>query len=251
MEPPPRPGHKDRVSAFAVQFKNVIRSLGLRRLGLPCLLTGSGMAFPWPLLRDATLAHGNIVEDMQLGIDLAVAGHAPRFCPQVQVYGELPSGPKAASVQRTRWEHGHLRTLFSQAPRLAGAAIRQRRLGLLGLALELSVPPLATLCLFWAVAVAGLAAGWWVGGSPLPALVLAAGGCAVFLAILATWIRFGRERLPLRSLLAVPIYILGKVPIYVAFLLRPQRAWVRTERSVPHTSADAAGAAQREPEPPG
>jgi hypothetical protein len=119
------------------------------------------------------------------------------------------------------------------------AAFRQRRLDLLALALELSVPPLSLLFLLWAATLAGLVGGWWAGGSALPAVVLAAGGGAVVLSILAAWARFGRERLPLRSLLAAPLYILWKVPIYVAFLLRPQRAWIRTERGTPPPIAPA------------
>jgi cellulose synthase/poly-beta-1,6-N-acetylglucosamine synthase-like glycosyltransferase len=231
MDLPPRPGHRDRISAFAFKYKNVIRPLGLWRLGLPCLLTGTGMAFPWSQIQGAVLAHGNIVEDMQLGIDLALAGWPPQFCPQSRVHGELPSGKKASTTQRTRWDHGHMRTLVGQVPRMLAAACRQQRLHLLGLALELSVPPLALLFLLWAAALAGLLGGWSAGGSALPALVLAAGGGAVFLSILAAWARFGRECLPLRSLLAVPFYVLWKMPIYIAFLLRPQWTWIRTERS--------------------
>jgi cellulose synthase/poly-beta-1,6-N-acetylglucosamine synthase-like glycosyltransferase len=233
MDPPPGAGPRDRVSAFAFQYKNVVRPLGLWRLGLPCLLTGTGMAFPWPLLRAAALAHGDIVEDMRLGLDLAAAGRPPRFCLEARVRSELPAGRKAAAAQRTRWEHGHLRTLLTQAPRLLAAAVRLRRPDLIGLALELSVPPLSMLFLLWAAALAAVAGGWLLGGSGLPALALAGGGTAVVLAILAAWVRFGRGRLPLRSLLAAPLYVLGKAPLYAAFLLRPQRAWVRTERAAP------------------
>ncbi|MCY7273212.1 MAG: hypothetical protein LH702_05575 [Phormidesmis sp. CAN_BIN44] len=49
-------------------------------------------------------------------------------------------------------------------------------------------------------------------------------------AILAAWAKFGRVDLPLRELLAVPFYILWKVPLYLKFLIRPQKTWVRTER---------------------
>jgi len=55
-------------------------ALGLARLGLPCLLS-NGCAFPWEIIRAAPLATGNVVEDMQLSLDLAVAGKAPRYCP--------------------------------------------------------------------------------------------------------------------------------------------------------------------------
>jgi hypothetical protein len=32
------------------------------------------------------------------------------------------------------------------------------------------------------------------------------------------------------ALLATPLYILSKLPIYVAFLVKRQQQWVRTER---------------------
>jgi cellulose synthase/poly-beta-1,6-N-acetylglucosamine synthase-like glycosyltransferase len=241
LDVPPGAGPRRQLSAFAFVFKNVVRPLGLRRLGQPCLLTGTGMAFPWPALRDADLASGNIVEDMKLGVDLALAGHPPTFCPGALVRGELPSGARAAAAQRTRWEHGHLQTLLTQVPRLVGAAFRRGRPGLLGLALELSVPPLSMLFLLWAAAGA-VAGGWWAFGGPaLPALLLAGGGLAVLLAILAAWLRFGREVLPPAGLLAAPVYVLGKVPIYLAFVFRRQRAWVRTERDRPAPTATPPG----------
>ena len=223
----PTPRLSSRLSAWAVRVKNVVRPRGLRRLGLPCLLTGSGMAFPWRLLRDAPLATGHIVEDMRLGIDLAIAGHPPVFEPAAEIGGELPAGRGAARTQRTRWEHGHLGTLVSQVPRLFVAAVRQRRFDLAGLALELGVPPLSVLGLLWvAVVVAALT----VADSWLPAELLLAGGVMAGAAGLLASARFGRAVLPPAALLAVPRYVIGKVPLYLAFLFRPQRAWVRTPR---------------------
>jgi cellulose synthase/poly-beta-1,6-N-acetylglucosamine synthase-like glycosyltransferase len=230
MDVPTGGGPRGQLSAFAFLVKNVVRPRGLERLGLPCLLTGTGMAFPWPILRDADLASGNIVEDMKLGVDLALAGHPPKFCPAAEVIGELPTGRRAAFKQRTRWEHGHLQTLLTQVPRLALAAMRQRRPGLLGLALELSVPPLSMLFLLWAVAGAAAACWWTLGPSLLPAALLAGGGLSVLLALFSAWLRFGRACLPPASLLVAPVYMLGKLPIYLTFLFRRQQAWVRTER---------------------
>src|SRR5205807_1654519 len=100
-------------------------------------------------------ATGNIVEDMRLGIDLAAAGHPPCLCPQAEVSSALPSGDKAAVAQRRRWEHGHLQTLLTQAPRLLAAGLLRCRPGLFGLGLELSVPPLSLLFLLWALTLAG------------------------------------------------------------------------------------------------
>ncbi len=244
LDEPPQARYVQQLSAFAFRFKNVVRPLGLSRLGAPCLLTGSGMAFPWQILRDASLASGNIVEDMRLGVDLAVAGHPPRLCPQAWVSSELPTGGAAAVAQRKRWEHGHVQTLLTQVPRLVAAAVRRGRPGLLGLALELSVPPLSLLFLLWAAVLAGAVGLWLAEGSPLPAAVLAGGGLAVLLAIFAAWVKFGRDRLPLTSLLAAPFYVLWKVPIYLTFFFRRQGTWNRTERAAPPAAAVGSGREQ-------
>lgn len=44
------PSIKDRISAFAILVKNFVRPYGLKALNGPCLLNGSGMAFPWSLI---------------------------------------------------------------------------------------------------------------------------------------------------------------------------------------------------------
>src|SRR5947199_27684 len=70
LAPAPGAGPRGQLSAFAFRFKNVVRPLGLDRLGVPCLLMGTGMAFPWPTLRDVPLASGDIAEDKNLGVEL-------------------------------------------------------------------------------------------------------------------------------------------------------------------------------------
>jgi cellulose synthase/poly-beta-1,6-N-acetylglucosamine synthase-like glycosyltransferase len=220
-----------RLSAFAVVLKNEIRPRGLDRLGLPCLLTGTGMAFPWEVVRKARLGTGNIVEDMKLGADLALAGYPPRLCPPARLSGAAAPGRQAAIKQRTRWEHGHVQTLLTQAPRLVTVGLVRLRPGLLGLGLELAVPPISLLAAGWLVLLAAcLAWGQWAGGSWAPAVTLAGvavlSGGAVFLA----WGKYGRKMLPLTTLLAAPVYIAWKLPIYVKMLVAREKAWVRTER---------------------
>src|SRR5437588_585480 len=69
----------------------------------------------------------------------------PPWFPSVAVASRLPAGRRAAAAQRTRWEHGSLLALLHYGPRLVFHSIRQRRLDLLALALDLSVPPLSLL----------------------------------------------------------------------------------------------------------
>lgn len=230
MQQPVNPGAKDQISAFAFTVKNWVRPLGLTRFRLPCPLTGTGMAFPWQALASADLASSHIVEDMKLGVDLAIAGYPPLLCSEALVLGQLPNSDLATTSQRTRWEHGHLQILLSYGPHLLKAAIRQGRFDLMLMALDLAVPPLALLVMLWlgcftASVVYTVASGIW-----FPSLLFLAAGTCLLGAILIAWIRFGRDSLPIQRLLAIPLYILWKVPLYLKFLVSPQKQWVRTDR---------------------
>jgi hypothetical protein len=81
MEQPPNPTPKDSISALAFLVKNLVRPSGLKQLGFPSLLIGTGMAFPWSIIRSVSLASRNIIEDMQMSLELAIAGLPTVFCP--------------------------------------------------------------------------------------------------------------------------------------------------------------------------
>ncbi|NES22559.1 MAG: glycosyltransferase family 2 protein [Symploca sp. SIO3E6] len=232
MEQPAHSSPKDSVSALAFLVKNVVRPSGLARLGLPGLLTGTGMAFPWSVIRQAPLASGNIVEDMQLGLDLAIAGHPTLFCRDAKVIGILPQQEEAAKGQRTRWEHGHLQTLLTQVPYLIKASWEQKRFDLLALALDLSIPPLSLLVMIW-VAATGLAllAGIWK-AIWIPLILLAIAGLMILVSIVGAWAKFGRTEISVWTLVAVAFYIIWKIPLYLAFLVQRQTKWIRTDRDI-------------------
>ena len=232
MQQPDNPEPKDAVSTLAFMVKNLVRPRGLDRLGLPCLLTGAGMALPWSVIREVSLASSNIVEDMQLALDLAIAGYAPVFCVAAKVTGLLPQQQHATKSQRTRWEHGHLQTLLMQVPRLVKASVRQKRFELFAIALDLFVPPLSLLVMMWAAAMGGTLLAGGLGSSWIPTVLLAIEGLLISISIVGAWAKFGRANLPVLTLLAVPLYILWKIPLYFAFLVRPQTKWIRTERDM-------------------
>lgn len=221
------------LSALAFRFKNLVRPLGLGVIGGPCHLTGTGMAVPWRCAESLTTLDNHLAEDMVWGTRLAIAGESARLCPEVAVWSKLPSGGDAFSTQRTRWEQGHLSTLTRQTPRLLWQAFRQGRVDLALLAVDLAVPPFSLMVAIWlAVAVAmGVAFGWGVLG-PLPLFVLLVAGVAMATSVLAGWFVFCRDEVPLRTLLATPVYIARKLPIYVRHLLhRGERRWIRTSRT--------------------
>jgi cellulose synthase/poly-beta-1,6-N-acetylglucosamine synthase-like glycosyltransferase len=229
MEQPANPSSKDIISALAVKVKNLVRPYGLLRLGLPCLLMGSGMAFPWELIRQANLANNKTTDDMQLCVDLATVGYPPLYCPQGRVTGRLME-LEAAKSQRSRWEHGHIDMLLTQSPRLIKAALSQRRYDLVGLALELCVPPLSLLVMLWLAATLCAFLATAFGVSWIPSALLGIAGLAIAIATVLSWAKFGREDISGRSLLTIPFYILWKIPLYIAFLIQPQNKWLKTER---------------------
>jgi cellulose synthase/poly-beta-1,6-N-acetylglucosamine synthase-like glycosyltransferase len=221
-----------RVGEFAWRVKNWVRPLGLMALKLPCQLMGTGMAFPWDVVRSADLASGRIVEDIKLGLDLALSGSPPLFCPSAVVTSEFPLSVKGASAQRERWEYGHINLILTLAPRLLYLAILRGNLGLLALTLDMAIPPLTLLglSLIVTVALAGLAAFY---GCSSAALIIGSVTFAAFvLAVFLAWLKYGRDILPPRSFLLIAVYLFGKLRIYCRFVSqRSAPRWIRTDRN--------------------
>jgi cellulose synthase/poly-beta-1,6-N-acetylglucosamine synthase-like glycosyltransferase len=226
------PSLKEAVSAFAFKLKNLVRPLGLAQMGLPCLLTGTGMAFPWSVMATVNLASNSIVEDMKLGFDLAIAGTPPVLCSSVTVVGPLPPSDDAAKTQRTRWEHGHLQLILHYFPRLLSKALAQGRLDLLAIALDLIIPPLSLLVMIGLTLSVLMTLAAALSGAWLPAFICYGAGGALMMAIILAWTKFAQNDLSLQTLLQVPVYILWKIPLYLKFVREPQVEWVRTSRQV-------------------
>lgn len=224
-------GVKTRLAEFAWVVKNRVRPLGFHRLGLPCQLMGTGMAFTWKQISGIELNTGHIVEDMQLGIDLARNGASPAFFPEASVTSEFPSSAAGLQTQRTRWEHGHLGVIVSQVPALVWQSLRGANAALFAMALDLCIPPLALLALLTAVL--------WViclvlalfDGSTLPLTLASLAIGAVVLAVMLAWLRYGRKVISLKQLCFIPLYVVAKVPLYFYFLVKRQSTWVRSKRN--------------------
>lgn len=220
------------VSALAFMVRNRVRPRGLARLGLPVHLTGSGMAFPWEVLRNAPATGSYLVEDLLMGVELALLGTAPRLCPDAQVTSLLPEQDRAAMGQRRRWEHGQLMTLTKFAPRLIGAGLARFDAGLLALGLDLAVPPLALLVMLCGAVFVAAAAAFLIFGGFYALSVAASNLFMVTTGVGLAWLVFARSTIPFSRLAAIPLYVLWKIPLYASFLFKKrQKTWERTERS--------------------
>lgn len=229
--PEDHPSPNALISAFAILLKNRVRPLGLKNLGLPVQLTGSGMAFPWAVLRKAPPTGAYLVEDMLMGIELARSGHPPAFYPDVKLTSPLPSKDEAGQKQRRRWEHGHLQTLMTLGFPLIRDGILRRKIDLAAMGLDLIVPPLAFFVLLLGTAwlTTGILALFGLWGAPFGVATLAL--LFVAAAVFLGWAGFGRGLLPAEQLKTIPGYIRWKLPLYLSFLQQGSHAeWERTAR---------------------
>ncbi len=230
MHSPPGAGLKTKVAEFAWAVKNLARPLAYHKLGLPCQLMGTGMAFPWALIQSAELASGHIVEDLKLGLDFAAAGSPPLLSPTSLVTSVFPANAEGVQSQRTRWEHGHLGMILSDGPKYLLQSLRERNIHLLALVLDMAVPPLALLTLLVSLLVGlGLVA-IWLTSALYPWLFAVINLLLLAVAVLLAWLFYGRHILSFRHLAFAPLYALAKVPLYLKFLFKRQVDWVRSKR---------------------
>ena len=221
---------KMRIAEFAWVIKNQVRPLGLHRLGLPCQLMGTGMAFPWACISSADLATGHIVEDLKLGIEFARRGTPPLFCPEALVTSEFPASSEGVRSQRTRWEHGHLSVILSDAPQLLLSSLATLNARGLALALDLAVPPLSLLTLLVIAAWSAAALLSIFAKSYFPLAVASATAVLLVLAILLSWRAYGRHVISLISLALAMLHAFLKIPLYLKFLVARQAKWIRSKR---------------------
>jgi cellulose synthase/poly-beta-1,6-N-acetylglucosamine synthase-like glycosyltransferase len=225
---------RQSISSLALLLKNHVRPLGLHHLGLPCLLNGSGSAYPFRQLRDVPHGEGSIAEDYQLSIDLLERGYLTRFVPAARVNSRLPTHEKAALGQRRRWEHGHLYLVFRTAPGMILAGLRKGSIARVALGLELLIPPLAFLVLAWMLGAVLSLLAWLIGGGVAWAnsavLVSTASGSLLFLSVIGSFLRFLGLSRTLLALISIPGYILWKIPLYLGFPAKREKRWTKTER---------------------
>jgi hypothetical protein len=223
---------RSAISEFAFLLRNLVRPLGLARLGWPCQLTGTGMAFPWRVFRDAPATESFLVEDLLMGHELALLGTAPGLDEHVSVGADFPTKDSASLKQRRRWEHGQLAVLLGTAPRLLFGGLRRGDAGLVALGLDALVPPLALFVVLEGGAVALGLVVLLSGGSAIPLAIAGLGASALALGVGAAWLSRGRDVLRLADLAAIPGYVLWKLPLYGSFVKKgAHREWERTERA--------------------
>jgi cellulose synthase/poly-beta-1,6-N-acetylglucosamine synthase-like glycosyltransferase len=219
-----------RFGAFAWRLKNWVRPSGCNRLGLPCQLMGTGMAFPADLANSIGVATGHITEDLLLGLQMALRGKTPRFCPSARVLSTFPRAEKARDAQKARWVHGHLSLMVDQFPALLRRGFALGRVDILSIAFDLLVPPLSLFGIAIGIMCA-LTGFWWLVTGALLAFALSLAGAGLLaLALSIAWVRCGRDLLTRRDLLGVPRYVLKVFAMGIGYAAGKRLGWLRSER---------------------
>ena len=231
MVAPSKAAVDHRVAEFFWLIRNWVRPLGLAGLGFPVQLMGTGMIFPWHVILKAPLAHGNLVEDLKLGLDLAADGHAPAFYPFVVGTSEFPMTKKGTDSQRQRWIQGHISVIAGLIPKYLLRALLTCNAGLLALTLDALVLPFSLFLPLLALSlVASLA--FLLLGFTTPAIISAANILIVALALVLSWLKFGREVLPAREVGSAAASLIKRLTFYGRLYFgRKASSWIRTDRS--------------------
>ncbi len=223
---------RNRLVALGFQLFHRVRLGGRARLAMPAAMVGNGMLFAAELLRKHPWTAFSGVEDLELTLQLRVAGIRPAFAANALVFGPVASGDADTLDQRRRWEGGRLNAMRTWLPRLIAASIQRRDPGLFDAALDLAVPPLSMLV---AAATAGLMlATLAVAAGLSPTWVVAV--WAAPLLLVAVFVVFGvlRSGLPLSELLLlieVPAFLLLKLALYARLAKTFDPAeWTRSRR---------------------
>ena len=222
---------RTRLLTLAFALFHGVRSLGRARLGLSAGLRGNGMCFTTGALRAVPHDAGSIVEDLEQGIALGLAGIRVTYVPEARVLGEMPAGPAAAAGQRRRWEGGRRALVRRHLGPLLRAAWRRRSLVALDLGLDSLVPPLADLVGLVALGLMASLGLHLAGGTPTVAVVAFAGAALAIGVYLARGLAI--SGLGVRGLMALataPAYLAWKLVLRRGRYARAAAPWVRTPR---------------------
>lgn len=217
-----------KIAEFTWAVKNDIRARGMRVLGLGCHLQGSGMAFPVSTLKKYSLASSSIVEDLELGLTLALENSSALYFEPAKVYSFFPENKSGAMSQRKRWEHGHM-SIIKKVPPLLHSSLKNRNFVALLMVIDAAIPP----TILWLVTLASLS---FVFLSLFlftrsTVLLIVPFMFTITLALIAgIWFTYGKAITSQIRFVDIAKFVASKLSVYRTFFSKPETTWIRTER---------------------
>jgi cellulose synthase/poly-beta-1,6-N-acetylglucosamine synthase-like glycosyltransferase len=218
------------IPEFTWKIKNFFRPLGMKVMKGPCQLMGSGMAFPWDIIKDADLANANLVEDMKLGVDFTLKNNSPLFCPDAKVISFFPTNDSVIKSQRTRWEHGHLSTIFQFLPKLLSSYIKTLNIKTLLFTLDLSVPPLILLLFINILTFLIYGIIYFILFNEYSLFFMWVNFFSLSLFLLSVFVLYKIDGSSKSNITSIIKFFLCKIPLYISFVFHKQIDWVKSKR---------------------
>jgi cellulose synthase/poly-beta-1,6-N-acetylglucosamine synthase-like glycosyltransferase len=110
------------------------------RLGLSATLGGTGCCLAWSLVLSHHWDPGALTDDLDLTVELVLAGERVTYTPYARTYDEKPLTVRQSLRQRTRWMQGHSDVALRSFLALMREAFRRSSFRCLDLALYLLQP---------------------------------------------------------------------------------------------------------------
>jgi hypothetical protein len=204
-------------------LRNVVRANGADRLGVPCVLFGSGMLFRWDVLDhmsfgdpriDGTGDSRPVADDVLMALDLLAAGIPVRFAAEASVVAPTPGDDRSLGAQRLRWEGGQA-LMWRRIPHVAGKLLRRGDIRGLVALVDWTAPPLVPTAVAFTLLAGAAVTGVVAGALPAWTLVAPAGAAGALVAYLV--IGIGILEGPRAAVLAVaqaPRFVVWKLGLY-------------------------------------
>jgi cellulose synthase/poly-beta-1,6-N-acetylglucosamine synthase-like glycosyltransferase len=217
---------RTRLMTIAMSAFHTVRSRGREHLDWSCGIRGNGWCVTQRLLREVPYSAYSVVEDVEYGARLALAGHRVEYLEEACVRAEMVTRAEHAAPQRRRWELGRKTLVRTLVPELLATGFRCDDTICLDLAADLLVPPLSQLAL---TVVAGLIA---AAALHLPWMVWLnlASGLALIAYVGRGWQLSGLGWNCIFDLLRVPYFVFWKLAVLAR---NTSSGWTRTQRERP------------------
>jgi cellulose synthase/poly-beta-1,6-N-acetylglucosamine synthase-like glycosyltransferase len=222
-----------RIIAVTSVLRNGLFYGGKERLGLPAMLSGTGMCFSRQLLERHGWTALSVGEDWEFSATLLLNGDHVHFNRAARVMASESRGFKQASSQRLRWASGRHAVAGTGAVALFKAGVRRCRLDLCDAALTIIAPTysvqatLAFLCLAtsWLLAADPAWRVWFVWATGVTTLL--AGYFLLGVALTESPAK------ALAGIVLIPVFLPWRMTIEILGLLGyGRKQWVRTSRAV-------------------
>jgi 1,2-diacylglycerol 3-beta-glucosyltransferase len=226
----PNAAWRTRLIAIAFGAFHIVRSRGRERLRVSAGLRGNGMCFAAPLLQRVPHEAFSIVEDVEYGIRIAMAGHRVVYADDAHVYGEMVTTAAASGSQRKRWEGGRAALTRKYAPGLLRRGLAGDPV-MLDLAFDVLVPPLSKIVVMTASGLlVSCAAAYFFGGFGSSVRMFSASAAVLVLYVLRGWMVSGTGLRGLADLAFAPVYVVWKMTLGRRASPKGTPEWVRTTR---------------------